>query len=1012
MSNYDVSRCTIAHERSSAAVLIVFALTSGALLGTQRADYPDLHTILDTGVSLLSVVLAWQLWDTGTRVRRPFLTWLGISFAVTSFLELLHVLVTVEWSGHLAWIAGAAAVLRPSTWPPAAHVLPIGITISLWLLNREGRGAPAFAAVLVILSAALVALFVWLPRYTAPSFFGVTRPALILAPVLWLVVGWQCWRLRSIDPMLTQRILRPLALMAAVLFVAHAAMLYSRAPHDSEAMVAHLGKVGGYLILLMSLIQAASTDMLERTRAERRILELNEELERRVLERTTQLQSVNQTLQAEMAVRATVEQDLRDSHARMLAIFDTALDAIITMNQEGQIAEFNPAAERIFGYRRAEVLGRPLGDVIIPPAARERHRHGVARYVATGDVKVLGKRIEIEGLRADGTCIPVELSINRMPGAGPMLFAGFLRDITQRKHAEQKLRSQLDRLSLLQRITRAIAERQDLDSIFQVIIRSLEESLPIDFGCVCRYDAAAGSLTVTSVGARSRALALDLALTEKAPIDTSENGLRRCVQGQLVYEPDVGQVKLPLSQRLARGGMRSLVAAPLLVQNEVFGVLISARRQAHGFSSGECEFLKQLSEHAALAAHQAQLYGELQQAYDDLRRTQQSTMQQERLRALGQMASGIAHDINNALSPVALYTDALLEREPGLSERGREFLTTIQRAIGDVAATVARMREFYRPREPQGVLAHVNINLLVEQVIGLTRARWSDQPQHRGVGIELETRLAVELPPIPGAEAEIRDALTNLIFNAVDAMPEGGKLRICTKMLTGEGVDVTEASRPCVEVSDTGVGMSEEARKHCLEPFFSTKGERGTGLGLAMVYGMVQRHGGDLQIESELGRGTTMRLVFPAASAAMTPNVGAPEPQALMRRLRVLIVDDDPIVMEALRHSLRGDGHYVTAADGGQAGIDAFMAAEERGESFAIVFTDLGMPHVDGRKVAAAIRAASPTTPIVLLTGWGQRLASERDVPAEVSRLLSKPPKLGELRAALAELTQDVSTHQ
>jgi len=989
-------------------VLIAFAVASGALLCIQRADYPDLHTILDTGVSLLSVVLAWQLWDTGARVRRSFLAWLGISFAVTSFLELLHVLVTVEWSGQLAWIAQAETVLRPSTWPPAAHMLPIGITSSLWLLNREGRGAPAFATALVILSGALVALFVWLPRYTAPLFFGITRPALIFAPLLWIVVGWQCWRLRSIDPTLTDRILRPLALMAAVLFVAHVAMLYSRAPHDTEAMVAHLGKVCGYLILLVSLMQAATTDMLERSRAERRILQLNEALEARVLERTTQLQSANQALQAEMIVRATVEQDLRDSHARTLAIFDTALDAVITMDQQGQIVEFNPAAERIFGYRRPDVLGRPLVDVIIPPAARELHRRGVARYVATGDAKVLGKRIEVEGQRADGTCVSVELSINRMPGAGPMLFAGFLRDVTGRKQAEQKLRAQLDRLSLLQRITRAIAERQDLGSIFQVIIRSLEESLPIDFGCFCRYDALAGALTVRSVGSRSRALALDLALTEMACIDTAENGLDRCIQGQLIYEPDVGQVQFPFPQRLARGGLRSLVAIPLLMANEVFGVLVSARRAAHGFSSGECEFLQQLSEHAALAAHQAQLYGELQQAYDDLRQTQQSAMQQERLRVLGQMASGIAHDINNALSPVALYTDALLEKEPGVSERGREYLTTIQRAIEDVAETVARMREFYRPRESQVVLTHVDINPLVEQVIGLTRARWSDQPQHRGIVIQLEMHLAAELPPISGVEAEIRDALTNLIFNAVDAMPQGGKLTIRTKALTVEG-DGTAASRPCVEVSDTGVGMSEEARKHCLEPFFTTKGERGTGLGLAMVYGMVQRHGGDLQIESEPGRGTTMRLVFPAASVAKTASARAPEPQALMRRLRVLIVDDDPIVMESLRDALHADGHFVTATDGGQAGIDAFIAAEERGEPFAIVFTDLGMPHVDGRKVAAAIRAASPTTPIVLLTGWGQRLASERDVPAEVSRLLSKPPKLRELRAALAELTQDAS---
>ena len=148
-------------------------------------------------------------------------------------------------------------------------------------------------------------------------------------------------------------------------------------------------------------------------------------------------------------------------------------------------------------------------------------------------------------------------------------------------------------------------------------------------------------------------------------------------------------------------GLHSLVIAPLLVENRVFGVLIAARRAARRLQSADCEFLRQLSEHVALAAHQAQLYGALQQAYDDLRQTQHTVMQQERLRALGQMASGIAHDINNAISPVALYTESLLEREPNLSDRARGYLTTIQRAIDDVAATVARMREFYRQREPQ-----------------------------------------------------------------------------------------------------------------------------------------------------------------------------------------------------------------------------------------------------------------------------------------------------------------------
>ena len=199
------------------------------------------------------------------------------------------------------------------------------------------------------------------------------------------------------------------------------------------------------------------------------------------------------------------------------------------------------------------------------------------------------------------------------------------------------------------------------------------------------------------------------------------------------------------------------------------------------FSSGDCEFLRQLSEHVALAAHQAQLYYALQQAYDDLRQTQQAVMQQERLRALGQMASGIAHDINNAISPVALYTELLLETEPNLSARARDYLETTQRAIDDVAHTVARMREFYRQREPQLILAPVDLNRLVQQVLDLTRARWSDMPQQRGIVIDMRTELRPRSAGRRRIESEIREALTNLIFNAVDAMPDGGTLTLRTQ---------------------------------------------------------------------------------------------------------------------------------------------------------------------------------------------------------------------------------------
>jgi len=509
-------------------------------------------------------------------------------------------------------------------------------------------------------------------------------------------------------------------------------------------------------------------------------------------------------------------------------------------------------------------------------------------------------------------------------------------------------------------------------------------------------------LTVTSVGLRSQPLAMDLAMTQQSRVEIDENGLSKCIRGRLVYEPDISEVHFPFPQRLASGGLRSMVAAPLLVESKVFGVLIAARRHVNTFSSGECEFLKQASEHVALAAHQAQLYGALQQAYDDLRQTQSAVMQQERLLALGQMASGIAHDINNAISPVALYTESLLEHEANLSPRARGHLETIQRAIDDVARTVARMREFYRPRETQAGLLPVDMNRVVQQVVELTRAHWSDMAQRRGIVIEMQTDLAADLPTVMAADNEVREALTNLIFNAVDAMPHGGTLKLRTGVWEDEGPEDHRGRRSVqIEVMDAGVGMDENTRRRCLEPFFTTKGERGTGLGLAMVYGTIQRHGADIEIESAVGKGTTMRLKFPipvtpgvAAASSSVPSVVPPQ--------RILIVDDDPLVLKSLRDALESDGHTVVIADGGQVAIDAFHAGLARGEPFPIVIPDLGMPYVDGRKVANAVKTVAPSTIVLMLTGWGQRLVAEGDIPAHVDRVLGKPPKMRELREALA----------
>jgi PAS domain S-box-containing protein len=692
------------------------------------------------------------------------------------------------------------------------------------------------------------------------------------------------------------------------------------------------------------------------------------------------------------------QKQTEEVRARLAAIVHSSDDAIISKTLDGKILTWNPAAERLFGYSAQEAVGKPM-MMLIPPERRTEEPAILTRIADGGRVD----HFETVRVRKDGRRIDVSVSISPIKDSQGKIVAAskIARDVTERKAAEAKAHAQLARLNLLHEITRAVGGRQDLGSIYRVVLRSLEEHLRFDFGFICEYDANRQDLTIIHVGIGSQNIGLELALTEQAHIPVDANGLSRCVGGQLVYEPDTRDVAMPFPQKLAAAGLHSLVTAPLLVESKVFGVLVVARREAHIFSSGECEFLRQLSEHVALAAHHAELYASLQQAYDDLRQTQQAVMQQERLRALGQMASGIAHDINNAISPMALSTEILLENESELSPRTRKHLQMIQQATDDVAKTVLRMQDFYRQREPQLTLSPVHINALVQQVVDLTRARWSDVPQQQGVVVEMRTEFAPNPPAIMGVESEIREALINLLFNAVDAMPSGGTLTLRTRTVE-DSPGPSKLRNVLVEVADTGAGMDEETRRRCLEPFFTTKGERGTGLGLAMVYGVVQRHSADLEIESTSGKGTTMRLSF-AVPVGVATDATLPETAfAVPSRLRILVVDDDPLIIRALCETLESDGHEVITANGGEAGIDAFSAAQRRGKPFSIVITDLGMPRVDGRKVASFVKSASESTPVILLTGWGKRLMAEGDVPPHVDRVLSKPPKLRDLREALA----------
>ena len=390
--------------------------------------------------------------------------------------------------------------------------------------------------------------------------------------------------------------------------------------------------------------------------------------------------------------------------------------------------------------------------------------------------------------------------------------------------------------------------------------------------------------------------------------------------------------------------------------------------------------------------------------------------EQERLGAIGRMAAGIAHDLNNSLAPVVGFSELLLNDvshgEGGLSARQREWLELIHRGALDAAGTVARLREVYRPRAAQDDYLPVDVAQLAEQVVALTRPKWHDDALAAGKSITVLANSTPATPATPamsasptlwalGDQAELREALTNLVFNAADAILDNGVITVhCYERLEPTGRRMV-----VLEVQDTGTGMSEEDQARCLEPFFTTKGERGTGLGLALVHGTAQRHSGGIEVESQLRVGTTVRLILPAAEVTEIVNTAlAPEANAAAstgpRRLRVLVVDDEPAVRGVIEAYLRADDHEVETAEGPQAAIRSVG----RDGPFDLVITDRAMPGLSGEALAVWIKRRTPAVPVIMVTGYGELMKAAGEHPEGVDAVLSKPVTLGTLRGAIEQL--------
>jgi signal transduction histidine kinase len=380
---------------------------------------------------------------------------------------------------------------------------------------------------------------------------------------------------------------------------------------------------------------------------------------------------------------------------------------------------------------------------------------------------------------------------------------------------------------------------------------------------------------------------------------------------------------------------------------------------------------------------------ELEEAIAELRQTQQQVIQQERMRALGTMACGIAHDLNNGLSVILGFGDILLADREKFPENSsaRMHLQEMVLAGCDNAKLVDRLREFYRPRAPREPRQAVNLNEVIEQTILLTAPKWQSQASGEGATIHIEKELG-DIPLVCGVPDELREVLTNLILNAIDAMPRGGSMSFRTRQ---------DGQRVRLEMSDTGIGMTEETRRNCLEPFFTTKGDHGSGLGLSMSYGIIRRHGGSIEITSQLNKGATFTIYLPVPTEAIQADSVAAGQR--MQALRVLVVDDQPAIREIVSAYLAEDQHIVeTAADAREA-MEKF-----RVDRFDLVITDRAMPEVNGDELAASIKEVQPREPIIMLTGFADLINESGGRPKNVDLVLTKPARLDDLRKAIFDV--------
>lgn len=677
------------------------------------------------------------------------------------------------------------------------------------------------------------------------------------------------------------------------------------------------------------------------------------------------------------------ERELMESEKRFRQLLLSAPDAMLVSDKGGRLVFVNQMAEEMFGYASNELVKQPV-ELLIPERFQTTHREHRERFAADPQIWPAGTRLRQLAVRRDGTEFPIEIGLSLIEFANDELVLANVTDVTQVRHLENLLRDS-------NQVLEQIATGQPLDTVLTTLTTSAERSHP---GLQCSV------MILDRIGKRLHvAVAPSLPTAYLQAIEGLEIGEHTGSCGAAAFNKCrviVNDIRnhqnwTGFKELAAEHGLGSCWAEPIMNSSgEVLGTFAMYYSTSREPSQAELDFISQAAQLAAIALEQK---GQA----DALRLKEEQLRQSQKMEAVGALAGGIAHEFNNLLQVIRGYTE-LVGEALDADHAARQDLEYVMDA-SQRATNLTRQLLYFGRRQPLE-RATINPNSMIRDLLQLLRPLIGEDIDVQSAYGKLRGAVHIDTD-------QFQQALMNLCINARDAMPQGGMLRISTEqlMLTPSICESLRHPTPgdnvLITVTDTGSGMTQDVLSRIFEPFFTTKDVgKGTGLGMAMVYGMIQQHGGSIQVESELGNGTTVRLYLPLVEPQLAAIHGSESYERMHGNQTILIAEDEPLVASYAERILQHAGYRTLLA---RDGIEAIEFFKRHSNTIALAMLDVVMPRVNGHQAGEQIRAIKPDLPIIFCTGYDPDSSQTGFVAQRGESLITKPYSSETLLTTIAD---------